>query len=121
MWHWATDAAKVNMEETEYLCAVKKNDRGKGGRTFILSMFAKKANGIMGHLPGAIHLEKGVIERDLDKVIPDDQRKLVLYCGGGFRSALATDNIQKMGYRNVLSMDGGYRIEGGRGSISCCK
>ncbi|MFW0089459.1 MAG: rhodanese-like domain-containing protein [Coxiella endosymbiont of Haemaphysalis japonica] len=59
-------------------------------------------------MPGAIHLGKGVIERDLETVVPDNQRKLVLYCSGGFRSALASDSIQKMGYRNVLSMDGGF-------------
>ncbi|GAC1434170.1 MAG: rhodanese-like domain-containing protein [Terriglobales bacterium] len=61
------------------------------------------------HLPGAIHLGKGVIERDIEERIPDHNASLILYCGGGFRSALAADNIQKMGYRNVLSMDGGMR------------
>lgn len=62
-----------------------------------------------GHLPGAIHLGKGVIERDIEKTIPDPDAEIILYCGGGFRSALAADNVQKMGYRNVVSMDGGYR------------
>jgi rhodanese-related sulfurtransferase len=62
-----------------------------------------------GHLPGAVHLGKGVIERDVEQTIPDKQAKLVLYCGGGFRSALAADNLQKMGYGNVISMDGGWR------------
>lgn len=62
-----------------------------------------------GHLPSAIHLSKGVIERDIEKAIPDHAKKLVLYCGGGFRSALAADNLQKMGYRDVISMDGGFR------------
>lgn len=61
------------------------------------------------HLPGAIHLGKGVIERDVEAQIPDVNTPMVLYCGGGFRSALAADNLQKMGYRNVLSMDGGIR------------
>jgi rhodanese-related sulfurtransferase len=61
-----------------------------------------------GHLPGAIHLGKGVIERDIEKTIPDPATPLVLYCGGGFRSALAADAIQKMGYTNVVSMDGGW-------------
>ena len=61
------------------------------------------------HLPGAIHLGKGVIERDIEERIPDHNASLILYCGGGFRSALAADNIQKMGYRNVVSMDGGMR------------
>jgi rhodanese-related sulfurtransferase len=62
-----------------------------------------------GHLPGAIHLGKGIIERDIEKAIPDTSAEIVLYCGGGFRSALAADNLQKMGYTNVASMDGGFR------------
>jgi len=61
------------------------------------------------HLPGAIHLGKGVIERDIEEQVPDPNTELVLYCGGGYRSALAADNLQKMGYRNVFSMDGGIR------------
>lgn len=61
------------------------------------------------HLPGAIHLGKGVIERDIEKTVPDTKTELVLYCGGGFRSAIAADNLQKMGYTNVISMDGGIR------------
>jgi rhodanese-related sulfurtransferase len=61
------------------------------------------------HARGAIHLSKGIIERDIETTFPDKSTKLILYCGGGYRSALATDNIQKMGYRNVLSLDGGWR------------
>jgi rhodanese-related sulfurtransferase len=61
------------------------------------------------HLPGAIHLGKGVIERDIETRVPDVKTPMVLYCGGGFRSAMAADNLQKMGYTNVLSMDGGVR------------
>jgi rhodanese-related sulfurtransferase len=61
------------------------------------------------HAAGAVHLSKGVIERDIEKTFPDKGAKLVLYCGGGFRSALAADNIQKMGYTNVISLDGGWR------------
>ena len=61
-----------------------------------------------GHLPGAIHLSKGVIERDIENTIPNLDAPLVLYCGGGFRSALAAANLQAMGYRNLLSMDGGW-------------
>ncbi|MFB3917591.1 MAG: rhodanese-like domain-containing protein [Terriglobales bacterium] len=67
------------------------------------SEFAKE------HLPGAIHLGKGIIERDIEKKVPDTNAPIVLYCGGGFRSALAADNLQKMGYTNVASMDGGVR------------
>ena len=61
------------------------------------------------HLPGAIHLGKGIIERDIEQVIPDRGADIVLYCGGGFRSALAADALQQMGYRNIRSMDGGWR------------
>ena len=62
-----------------------------------------------GHAAGAIHMSKGVIERDIEAKVPDKNAKLVLYCGGGFRSALAADNLQKMGYSQVISLDGGWR------------
>ena len=62
-----------------------------------------------GHLPSSEHLGKGIIERDVETRFPDKSAKLVLYCGGGYRSALAADNLQKMGYTNVISMDGGFR------------
>jgi rhodanese-related sulfurtransferase len=61
------------------------------------------------HAAGAIHLSKGTIERDIETAIPDKNARLVLYCGGGYRSALAVDNLQKMGYTNLLSLDGGWR------------
>ena len=61
------------------------------------------------HAAGAVHLSKGTIERDIETTFPDKETKLVLYCGGGYRSALATDNLRKMGYRNVISLDGGWR------------
>lgn len=62
-----------------------------------------------GRLPGARHLGKGVIERDIEQVFPDTNIELILYCGGGYRSALAADALQRMGYTNVISMDGGWR------------
>src|SRR5688500_8224035 len=62
-----------------------------------------------GHVPGAVHLGKGVIERDIEGKFPESDTELVLYCGGGYRSALAADNLRKMGYTNVISMDGGWR------------
>ena len=62
-----------------------------------------------GHVRGAIHLGKGVIERDIERKIPDKDAEIVLYCGGGYRSALAADQLQNMGYTNVISMDGGWR------------
>ena len=62
-----------------------------------------------GHAAGAIHLGKGIIERDIEKTIPDHDAEIVLYCGGGYRSALAADALQNMGYKNVISMDGGWK------------
>ena len=62
-----------------------------------------------GHIIGSIHLGKGIIERDIESTIPDKNAEIILYCGGGFRSALAAENLQKMGYKNVISMDGGWR------------
>ena len=62
-----------------------------------------------GHAAGAVHLSKGIIERDIEAKVQDKQAPMVLYCGGGFRSALVADNLQKMGYRNAISLDGGWR------------
>ena len=62
-----------------------------------------------GHVAGAVHIGKGVIERDIESQIPEPDTEVVLYCGGGFRSALAAESLQRMGYTNVLSLDGGYR------------
>lgn len=81
----------------------------KSGETFILVDVREESEFARGHLPNAIHLGKGIIERDIEKVIPDTSTKLVLYCGGGFRSALAADVIQGMGYTSATSMDGGWR------------
>lgn len=85
------------------------------GETFTLIDVREESEWANGHASGAIHLSKGVIERDAEKVIPDKATPVVLYCGGGFRSALATDNLQKMGYTNVVSMDGGWRAWTGAG------
>jgi len=62
-----------------------------------------------GHATGAVHLSKGIIERDIETRIPDKDTTLVLYCGGGFRSALVADVLQKMGYTDAISLDGGWR------------
>jgi rhodanese-related sulfurtransferase len=61
-----------------------------------------------GHVKGAIHLSKGIIERDIEERVPDKDTTLVLYCGGGFRSALVADNLRRMGYANPVSLDGGW-------------
>lgn len=62
-----------------------------------------------GHAQGAVHMGKGIIERDIETKVPDKSTTLVLYCGGGFRSALAADALQQMGYTNAISLDGGWR------------
>ena len=79
------------------------------GEKFHLVDVREESEYAKDHLPGAVHLGKGVLERDVEKAIPDTAAPIVLYCGGGFRSALAADNLQKMGYTRVLSMDGGIR------------
>ena len=76
---------------------------------FLLIDVREESEYAADHLPGAIHLGKGIIERDVENRVPDQDTPVVLYCGGGFRSALAADNLQKMGYTHVLSMDGGIR------------
>jgi rhodanese-related sulfurtransferase len=79
------------------------------GDKFVLVDVREESEWAAGHAPGAVHMSKGVIERDVETKVPDKATPLVLYCGGGFRSALAADNLQKMGYTNVISMDGGWR------------
>ncbi|MFQ5731641.1 MAG: rhodanese-like domain-containing protein [Planctomycetaceae bacterium] len=81
----------------------------QSGETFHLVDVREESEFARGHLPGAVHLGKGVIERDIEKTIPEADAEIILYCGGGYRSALAADNLQKMGYTNVISMDGGFR------------
>ncbi len=79
------------------------------GEKFYLVDVREESEYARDHLPGAIHIGKGVIERDIEQAVPDSNARIVLYCGGGYRSALAADNLQKMGYANVISMDGGIR------------
>ncbi|MFQ1868248.1 rhodanese-like domain-containing protein [Aeromonas veronii] len=79
------------------------------GRTFHLIDVREESEWAKGHLPGARYLGRGVIERDIETQFPDLETALYLYCGGGFRSILAADNLQQMGYRKVISVDGGFR------------
>ncbi|MCH8852417.1 MAG: sulfurtransferase [Planctomycetes bacterium] len=79
------------------------------GEKFFLVDVREQSEYAAGHLPGATHLGKGVIERDIEQAVPEAATEIVLYCGGGYRSALAADNLQKMGYTHVISMDGGIR------------
>jgi len=98
--------AKKNIKETN-VPDVKR--RADAGEEFILVDVREDNEWARGHLPGAVHLGKGIIERDIEQTVPDTGTKLILYCGGGFRSALAAENLQKMGYKNVESMDGGWK------------
>jgi len=98
--------AKSRVKEADFRDIKKRLDAGE---KMILVDTREDSEWARGHIPSAVHLGKGVIERDIEKTIPDKNASLVLYCGGGFRSALAADNLQKMGYKNVISMDGGWR------------
>jgi rhodanese-related sulfurtransferase len=89
--------------------------RVQRGEKFHLVDVREESEWNAGHLPGAVHLGKGVIERDIEGAIPDTSAEIILYCGGGFRSVLAAENLQKMGYTNVTSMDGGWRAWVGAG------
>ena len=98
--------AKKRVKETNVADVKRRLDSGE---KFTLVDVREESEWAKGHLPGAIHLGKGIIERDIEQRVPDDSAKVILYCGGGFRSALVADNLQKMGYSNVESMDGGWK------------
>ena len=98
--------AKSRVRQTNVDEVKRRLDRGE---RLLLVDVREESEWNAGHVPGAMHLSKGVIERDVETKIPDTDAEIILYCGGGFRSSLAADNLQKMGYTNVISMDGGWR------------
>ena len=100
------DDAKRNIRETTVSAVAKRLEQGE---TFHLVDTREDDEWRAGHIRGAIHLGKGVIERDIEAKIPGKNDEIILYCGGGFRSALAAEALAKMGYTNVASMDGGIR------------
>jgi rhodanese-related sulfurtransferase len=100
------DDAKSRVRQCNVQDVKRKLDAGE---KFHLVDVREESEWAAGHLPSAEHMGRGVIERDIETKIPDHAAEIVLYCGGGFRSALSADNLQKMGYTNVISMDGGYR------------
>jgi rhodanese-related sulfurtransferase len=79
------------------------------GEPHILVDVREESEYAAGHVAGAVHLGRGIIERDIETRVPDPATRLVLYCGGGFRSALVADNLKKMGYTQAISLDGGWR------------
>jgi rhodanese-related sulfurtransferase len=100
------DDAKTRVRETNVDTVKARIDRGD---KLLLVDVREESEFAKDHLPGAIHMGKGIIERDVEARVPELNTEVILYCGGGFRSALAADNLQKMGYTNVISMDGGIR------------
>lgn len=99
------DDAKSRVREVDVDEARRKLESGKAK----LIDVREESEWEAGHARGAQHLGKGVIERDIEDRVPDKKAELILYCGGGFRSALSADNLQKMGYTSVSSMAGGWR------------
>jgi rhodanese-related sulfurtransferase len=100
------DDAKSRVKQTDVPAVLA---RVRKGEKLLLVDVREDNEWAKGRIAGAIHLGKGVIERDVEQAIEDRLVEVILYCGGGFRSALSADNLQKMGYKNVLSMDGGWR------------
>lgn len=98
--------ARTRIEETDVETVKARLERGDD---FLLIDTREDREWNKGHLPGAIHIGKGVIERDIEAKVPELDREMILYCGGGYRSALAADNLTKMGYTRAISMDGGFR------------
>jgi rhodanese-related sulfurtransferase len=98
--------ARKHVKETNVASVKRRLDAGE---KFILVDVREESEWAAGHMPGAVHLGKGIIERDIEQRVPDTSAKLILYCGGGYRSALTAENLQKMGYTNVESMDGGWK------------
>lgn len=98
--------AKTRIRETNVDDVKARVDRGE---KFVLIDVREESEYAKDHLPGAMHLGKGIIERDIEGRVPNPNTEMILYCGGGFRSALSADNLQKMGYTRVISMDGGIR------------
>lgn len=98
--------AKTRVRETDVPTVMA---RVKKGERLLLVDVREDHEWAQGRVAGAMHLGRGVIERDAEKCLPDKGAEIILYCGGGFRSALAADNLQRMGYTGVVSMDGGWR------------
>lgn len=100
------DEARTRIRETDVPTIRARMERGD---PFVLLDVREESEWRAGHIPGARHLGKGILERDIEAAVPDPAAEIVLYCGGGYRSALAAESLGRMGYTRVLSMDGGMR------------
>jgi len=98
--------AKSRVKQVDLAGYLKMRDAGE---PHLLVDTREESEWTAGHVAGAVHLSKGIIERDIETKVPDHDATLVLYCGGGFRSALVADNLRQMGYANAISLDGGWR------------
>ena len=98
--------AKARVQEIDLPGYLKMREAGEA---HVLVDTREESEWAAGHVAGAVHLGKGIIERDIETKVPDKDTKLVLYCGGGFRSALAADNLRLMGYTQAISLDGGWK------------
>lgn len=100
------DEARSRIRETDVATV---QARLASGEALRLIDVREESEYAASRIPGAVHIGRGVLERDIETAVADPDEEIILYCGGGFRSALAADNLQKMGYTNVISMDGGFR------------
>jgi rhodanese-related sulfurtransferase len=98
--------AKARVKQIDLSAYLKMRE---SGQKHVLVDTREESEWAAGHVAGAVHMSKGIIERDIEAKVPDHGATLVLYCGGGFRSALVADNLQQMGYTNAISLDGGWR------------
>ena len=98
--------SKKKIKETNVADVKRRVDAGE---KLLLVDVREDSEWANGHIPGAVHLGRGIIERDIEQQVPDTGTRMILYCGGGFRSALVAENLLKMGYKNVESMDGGWK------------
>jgi rhodanese-related sulfurtransferase len=98
--------AKTRVQQIDLAGYLKMRE---AGAAHVLVDTREESEWAAGHVAGAVHLGKGIIERDIETKVPDKHTKLVLYCGGGFRSALVADNLRLMGYRQAISLDGGWK------------
>jgi rhodanese-related sulfurtransferase len=100
------DSVRPKIQECTVADVVARRTADDG---FLLIDVREESEFAAGHIPGALHISKGVIERDIEEKVPDTDAEIILYCGGGYRSVLAALNLNQMGYTNVTSMDGGFR------------